>query len=70
MKIYVKENVERIAGDDETAKKLEANGYKAVNSGEKVIPSLIPEAPEKPSAAATASVRRRRKVQKSKSAEE
>ena len=48
MKIYVKDNVERIAGDDETARKLEEKGFKAVKSGEKVIPSLIPKAPEPP----------------------
>ena len=64
MKIYVKDNVERIACDEETAKKLEANGYKPIKSGEKVIPSLIPKEPEKPSAAATATVQRRRRSQR------
>ena len=70
MKIYVKENVERIAGDEETAKKLEANGFKAINSGARVIPSLIPESPVKPSVEATETVRRRRRSQKNKPATE
>ena len=69
MKIYVRDNVERIAGDEEMAKKLESQGFKAVKSGEKVIPSLIPDEPEKPTPAATANVRRRRRSQKSKAAE-
>lgn len=64
MKIYVKDNVERIAEDEETAKRLEAKGYKAIKSGEKVIPTLIPKAPEPPSAAASASVQRRRRYQR------
>ena len=64
MKIYVKDNVERIAGDDETARKLEEKGFKAVKSGEKVIPSLIPKAPEPPTPVATASVQRRRRYQR------
>lgn len=62
--IYVKENVERIAGDEETAKKLEAMGYKKVKSGEKVIPALLPKEPEKPTAEATAKVQRRRRSQR------
>lgn len=64
MKIYVKENVERIADNEETAKKLEEKGYKPISSGERVIPSLIPKEPEKPSAAATANVQRRRRSQR------
>ena len=64
MKIYVKDNVERIAGDDETAKKLESLGYKAIKSGEKVIPSLIPKKPETPPVEATVSVQRRRRSQR------
>ena len=66
MKIYVKDNVERIACDEETAKKLELKGLKELVPGEKIIPSLIPDKPEKPMPAATENVRRRRRSQKSK----
>ena len=69
MKIYVKDNVERIAGDETVAKRLEAEGFKAVKVGEKVIPAAIPEAPKKPSEEATASVQRRRRYQRRTSAE-
>ena len=64
MKIYVKDNVERIVEDEETAKKLESKGFKAVKTGEKVIPGLIPKEPEKPTPVATASVQRRRRSQR------
>lgn len=64
MKIYVKDNVERIADNEDAAKKLEAKGYKPITSGERVIPSLIPKEPEKPTPAATESVQRRRRAQR------
>lgn len=64
MKIYVKDNVERIAGSEEIAKKLEAQGYKCVTGGEPVIPAAIPKAPEKPTKEAAASVQRRRRIQR------
>lgn len=63
MRIYVKDNVERIAGDEESAKKLEAKGYKAIKSGEPVIPTIIPAIPE-PTHEATTVVQRRRRSQR------
>lgn len=70
MIIYVKDNVERIAGDEETAKKLESKGYKPVKRGEPVVPTAIPTAPaEKPSVEATKSVQRRRRIQRSRTSD-
>lgn len=45
MMIYVKDNVERIVGNEEMAKKLEAKGFK--KTGEKAAPSLIPQEPKR-----------------------
>lgn len=67
MIIYVKDNVERIAGDEATAKKLEAKGFKKVTAGKgPVIASQIPAAIEKPAETATKNVQRRRRSQRSK----
>ncbi len=65
MAIYVKDNVERMTNDEETAKKLLSQGYRAVSFGTRVIPAVKPPvAEEKPPVEATVSVQRRRRAQR------
>ena len=69
MIIYVKDNVERVAGDAETAKRLVAKGYIPVNAGSGLItPDAATVPKQEPPKSATATVQTRRRSQRGKSA--